>query len=173
MADFAGYISGFQIYYDTIDPPPDVVVPPMQRASYVFFSQDITEKQIETRLTRSFLQLLVTDPPVETPPPSALGFVNIVGNLYDPKGVQITFGRLAIKPRGPIGLGDHFISPQTTYYDITGTIDLNLAPSNGVLYDIEYIPYPSDGTTPANLQTGYFRAVWDVPNSGPVDIADL
>jgi hypothetical protein len=146
--------------------------PPMQRASYVFFSQSIVEKQIETRLTKTSLQLLTADTPA-APIPSELGLVEIVGNLYTPTGAMVTYGRFLIKPRGSIRVGSELMAANEVPYNVTGPLSINLAPSNGVLYDVRFDPDPDDTETPINLKSGYFTDVWNVPDVGPVNIEDL
>lgn len=150
-----------------------ITVPPMQRASYVFFSNTITEKQVETRLTRTYLQMLVSNPDASTPGPGVLTLTNIIGNLYDQNGNVLTTGRLYITPRNIITVGSQFlISKQTVTYNVTGPINLFLAPSNTVIYNVEFDPNPAD-PRPINLKPGYWFDQWLVPFGGPVDIATL
>lgn len=149
-----------------------VAVPPMQRASYVFFSKDIVEKQIQTRFTNTYLMLLAADPP-PAPAPSTLTLVTVNGNLYNQEGGTVTTGQLLITPRSPISADDELVAAVTIKYTVTGALSINLAPSNGVLYDVEFDPTPEDTETPINLKSGYFRDVWDIPGSGPVNVATL
>ena len=149
-----------------------VATPPLQRAAYVLFSRDIVEKQIQTRLTNTYLMLLAADPP-PAPAPSAPTLVSITGNLYDQLGNTITSGRLVIAPLGPISANSQLVSPSTVYYTITGPVSMSLVPSNGVLYKVEYDSDPNDVETPVNLKTGYWTDFWDVPATGPVDVSDL
>ena len=146
-------------------------VPPMQRAGYVLFSNAIVEKQAEVRLTRSYLQLLAADPPATTAP-ATLALVEVFGDLYDQAGNNITTGSLFIAPRGPITVSNQLIAPAVVEYPVTGALSINLAPSNGVLYDVEYDPDPTDTVTPRNLKPGYFKSVWDIP-AIDVDVANL
>jgi hypothetical protein len=157
---------------DASAPTPPPSVPPMQRAGYVLFSNDIVEKQSETRLTKTFLQLLAADPPAAVAP-IALTLTEVVGDLYDQEGNTITTGRLYVTPRSWLVASSQLIGRKTVAYDISGPISLNLAASNGILYDVEYDPDPNDSVTPINLKPGYFRDVWDIPASATVDIATL
>lgn len=157
--------------FDTATPLPPPILP-IQRAGYVLFSDSIVEKQVETRLTKTYLQILVADPPAAVSP-ATLGLTEVVGNLYDQEGNVITFGRLTMTPRSPITVDGELIAPMTVTYDITGPVSINLAPSNGVLYDVQYDPTASDTVTPKNLKSGYFADVWDIPDAVSVDITDL
>jgi hypothetical protein len=157
---------------DSIAATPPPVVPPTQRAGYVLFSNDIVEKQSETRFTKTFLQLLAADPP-PSPTPIVLTLTEVIGDLYDQQGNNITTGRLYVTPRRWLVASTQLIAKTTISYDITGPISLNLAASNGVLYDVEYDPDPNDTVTPINLKTGYFRDIWDIPVAATVDIATL
>jgi hypothetical protein len=150
----------------------DAVVPPMQRASYVFFSNSIVEKQAEARLTRTYLQLLTADTPAATAP-VVLTLTEVTGNLYDQEGNTITTGSLHIAPRSYIVVDEQLIAAIPVTYNITGPVSINLAPSSTVFYDVEYDPDPNDTATPRNLKSGFFRAVWQIPNTGIVDISDL
>jgi hypothetical protein len=162
------------IYYSGSPEIPDIIQPvlPMQRASYIIFSNAVTEKQIETRLTKTYLQVLASDTPSPSSPVS-LSLTTINGNLYDQEGNVITFGKLTFRPRGFLVVDGQLIGANAIEYTITGFITINLAPSNGVLYDVEYDPYPADTETPNNMKPGYFRDVWNIPSTGPVDLADL
>jgi hypothetical protein len=146
-------------------------IPPMQRASYVYFSNAIVEKQAETRFTKTYVSVLAADTAVQATP-AVLSLVNIVGTIYN-QGVPITSGQLRITPRGHVTIDNHKIAPVTVLYTIVGTLDINLAPSQGTLYDVEYDSDPTDTVTPIRQKTGYFKDVWDIPLTGPVDVADL
>jgi hypothetical protein len=162
------------IYYSGSPAVPDIIQPvlPMQRASYIIFSNSVVEKQVETRLTKTYLQVLASDTPSPSSPVS-LSLTTINGNLYDQEGNVITFGKLTFRPRGFLVVDGQLIGANAIEYTITGFITINLAPSNGVLYDVEYDPYPADTETPNNMKPGYFRDVWNIPSTGPVDLADL
>lgn len=153
----------------------EVQAPPMQRASYVLFSKEIVEKQVETQLAHTYTQLLVTNPPASESPAS-LSLVTITGHIYDQLGNIKTSGRLYIQPVAPIQVSStYLIGANTTTYDIPGTgdISLQLAPSNGTAYLVKFDPDPADTDTPISLKAGYFSNRWLVPASGPVDISTL
>jgi hypothetical protein len=167
-----GGITNVQAYWETPSTP---TAPPIQRASYLLFSKEIVEKQIETRLARTYAQILLTDPPASVNP-TTLSLVTITGHIYDQLGNIKTSGRLYIQPVAPIQVtSTYLIGTNITSYDIpgSGNISLQLAPSNGTAYRVEYDPNPADTSTPLSLKAGYFRTTWLVPNSGPVDIATL
>lgn len=164
----SGQVANLTLFGESVIAP----VPPLQRAGYVLFSNDIVERQAETRLTRTYLQILTADPPA-TVSPDVLTLTEVTGDLYDQEGGTVTTGRLYITPRDFIVVGIHLIAKKTVAYDITGPISLNLAASDGVLYDVEYDPDPDDTTTPLNLKSGFWRDVWDIPAASSVDISDL
>lgn len=158
----------------TESPPPPVTPPTQQRAPYVFFSREITERQVETRWTRMFLQMLVADAPPVPPPLGVISLVTITGTITDQNGNMVTSGRLHIKPRNFINVGGQYLISKTeTTYDVTGPLDLQLAPSGGIIYDVEFDPTPEDEDTPRNLKAGFWKDKWLIPDVGPVDIADL
>lgn len=103
--------------------------------------------------------------------------IHITGSLYNQHGEVITFGRLVIKPKNFITQANELFmfSANTVYVNIPpdGVLSFFLAPSNGVLYVVEYDSNPSDLLTPVPRKIGYFRDVWDVPENGPIDIATL
>ena len=103
--------------------------------------------------------------------------VTITGSLYDSQsaGNKITTGRLYIRPQSFIRDGANIIIPKTIMVDVPGSGDLSfgLTPSNGVLYDVEFDPAPSDTATPRKRKYGYWRNTWTVPASGPVNINTL
>jgi hypothetical protein len=148
-------------------------VPPLQRASYILFSQSIVEKQAETRLTKSGLMLLAADPPPAGAAPVTITLTEITGNLVDQNGNTITTGMLLITPRSPIVVQDQLITTVTVRYTVTGPLSINLASSGSVRYDVQYDPTPSDTVTPVNLKPGFWKAIWEVPNVTSIDVSAL
>lgn len=160
------------MYFGSEIPVTPLPGPPMQRASYVFFSNQITEKQVETRLTKTFLQILYTDPPA-TGTPGTLTLTEVTGVIKDEEGNTLS-GRLYVKPSNIITVDNlYLISTETTEYDVTGAISLFLAPSETVTYLAEFDPTPEDVDTPRNLKLGYWRDTWTIPDVGSIDIAEL
>jgi hypothetical protein len=100
----------------------------------------------------------------------------ITGSLYDSRtGTKLTAGTLRITPASFIQNGNDVITPHMVTYSIpvSGDISLQLAPSNGVKYLVEFDPNPADTVTPFRLKPGFFKNTWTVPASGPVNIAAL
>jgi hypothetical protein len=106
----------------------------------------------------------------------ALTTTTITGSLYDATtGAKYTTGCLHIQPQSFIRDGDDLVAAISVTYDIpgSGNISLALAPSNGVSYIVQFDPTPTETDTPMQLKSGYFRDVWVVPVSGPVNITSL
>jgi hypothetical protein len=101
--------------------------------------------------------------------------VIIAGSIYNAStGAKVTSGALYLTPRSFIQNGGDVIGTATVSYSIpgSGNISLYIAPSNGVIYDVEFDPNPAD-PLPLRLRSGYWKDQWIVPGSGPVDIATL
>ena len=145
----------------------------MQRASYVYFSGDIVERQAEARLTKTFLQILYTDPPPAASP-GTLGLTEVTGSIMDQEGNVITYGTLRIKPDDFIIVdGTYLVTPATYEYSVTGALSIMLAPSSTVRYTVEFDPDPNDTVTPINLKMGYFKNRWLIPAVASINIVDL
>jgi hypothetical protein len=101
--------------------------------------------------------------------------VTIQGSMYDPSGRKLVSGRLIIQPTNIIVDGTSLVGRGAVNVSIPGSgdISIDLMPSHGVSYSVAFDPYPTDTATPLKLKSGYFITSWTVPNSGPVDIADL
>jgi hypothetical protein len=100
----------------------------------------------------------------------------ITGSLYSAKtGDKITYGQLRIKPQTFNVLANNIIAPMTILVDVpsSGNLLFYLAPSAGVKYVVEFDPDPNDKITPLKLKSGYFKNMWTIPDTGPVNISTL
>lgn len=158
----------------TLDDWAPAAIPPMDRASYVLFSKEIVERQVLTKYTGGYLQILVAQTtPIASDP---LTLTEISGRLYDSNGILINSGRLYIQARSFITLDNTYLfTPSLVTYDIQENTEIVifLAPSETVLYDIQFDPTPDDTTIPKNLKRGYFKAIWQVPDTDVVDITNV
>lgn len=106
----------------------------------------------------------------------------ITGAIYSAlTGEKLLTGQLRITPSKAFintacsGETPYLVSRNTVFVDVppSGDLDFYLSPNgDGSTYVVEFDPAPTS-TAPLRMKSGYFKNRWTIPDTTPLDIADL